>query len=180
MLFRSAIFMAGTQPTVQSSSTAAMVSGSAAAAGGPARRPAQVLAVLLDTLTALLTTMVTPETQDQHNTDVTKLKDQIAQAKAELAAEEARMDEERAALDARSQEIQAQNYRLTLDQNASNEVMIRKYRSRLPPVYEGLNLFSTPGAGPRNPAGVNRTEAPRAAPDEPRAMDPPQRMDNPP
>ena len=55
-----------------------------------------------------------------------KLKDQITQAKADLAAEEARMDEERAALDAQSQLIQAQNYRLMLDQNVSNEVMTRK------------------------------------------------------
>ena len=61
---RVAIFMAGTQPTVQSSSTAAMISGSAAGAGGPARRPAQVLSGLLDALTTLLTTAVTPEIQD--------------------------------------------------------------------------------------------------------------------
>ena len=60
---RVAVFMAGTQPTVQSSSTAAMISGSAAAAGGLAHRPAQVLAGLLDALTALLTTKVAPETQ---------------------------------------------------------------------------------------------------------------------
>ena len=58
------IFMAGTQPIVQSSSTTAMISGLAAAVGGPARRPAQVLAGLLDTLTTLLTMAVTPETQD--------------------------------------------------------------------------------------------------------------------
>ena len=95
--------MAGTQPTVQSSSTAAMVSGSAAAAGGLAHRPAQVLAGLLDALTALLTTAVTSETQDQHNADVIKLKDQITLAKADLAAEETRMAKERAALDAQSQ-----------------------------------------------------------------------------
>ena len=106
-----------------------MVSGSAAAAGGPARRPTQVLAGLLDDLMALLTIVVTLETQVQHNADVTKLRDQITQAKADLAAEEARMDEERAALDAQSQLIQAQNYRLMLDQNASNNVMRRKYRS---------------------------------------------------
>lgn len=60
---RVVIFMAGTQPIVQSSSTAAMVSGSVAAAGGPAHRPAQVLAGILDALTSLLTTAVTPETQ---------------------------------------------------------------------------------------------------------------------
>ena len=82
--------------------------------------------------------------------------DQITQAKEDLAAEEARMIEDLAALDAQSQQIQAQNYQLMLDQNASNEVLWRKYRSRLPPVYEGLNLFQTPGAGPSNPAAANR------------------------
>ena len=75
------------------------------------------------------------------------------------------MAEERAALDAQSQQIQAQNYRLMLDRTASEDVMRRKYRSRLPSVYEGLNLFQTPGAGPSNPAAANRTDAPRAAPD---------------
>src|SRR3954471_12446922 len=90
------------------------------------------------------------------------------------------MAEEWAALDAQSQLIQAQNYRLALDQNASNEVMRRKYRSRLPPVFEGLNLFNTPGAGASNPAVVNRTEAPRTAPDQPRLTEPPRRTDDPP
>ena len=43
-----------------------------------------------------------------------------------------------------------------------------------------MNLFNTPGAGPSDPAAVNRTEAPGTAPDQPRVMDPPRRMDNPP
>ena len=72
---RVAIFMAGMQPTQHSSATAAMISGSVAGAGGPARQSAQVLAGLLDALTTLLTMAVTPETQDQHNAEVTKLKD---------------------------------------------------------------------------------------------------------
>ena len=67
-----------------------------------------------------------------------------------------------------------------LYQNVLNEVLQRKYRSRLPPVYEGLNLFNTPGAGPSNPADANRIDAPRAAPDQPRMTEPPRRMDNPP
>ena len=53
----------------------------------------------------MLTTAVTPETQDQHNAEVAKLKDQITQAKEDLAAEDARMAEEWAALDAQSHQI---------------------------------------------------------------------------
>ena len=138
-----------------------MNTGSAAAAGVLARRPAQVLSGLMDAWATLLTTAVTPETQDQHNADIVKLKDQITHAKEDLATEDARMAEERAALDAQSQQIKAQNYRLMLDQNASNDVMRRKYRSRMPPVFEGLNLFNTLGAGPSNPVAANRTDTPR-------------------
>ena len=45
---RVAVFMAGTLPTLKSASTAAMNTGSAATAGGPVRRPAQVLSGLMD------------------------------------------------------------------------------------------------------------------------------------
>ena len=71
-------------------------------------------------------------------------------------------------------ELDAQAYRLMLDQNASNEVMRRRYRSHLPPVYEARNLFNTPGAGTSNQPVVNRGEAPgTGAPVQPRTMDPP-------
>ena len=80
------------------------MSGSTAAAGGLAHRPAQVLSGLLDAWATLLTTTVTPETQDQHNANIAKLKDQITQAKEDLATEDARLAEERAALDAQSQQ----------------------------------------------------------------------------
>ena len=129
-------------------------------AGVPARRPAQVLSGLLDAWTTLLTIAVTPETQDRHNAEVTKLRDQITQAKEDLAAEETRMADERAALDAQSQGIKTENCRLMLDQNASNDVLRRRHRSRLPPVYEAMNLLNTPREGPSNPAAANRVEAP--------------------
>ena len=44
----------------------------------------------------------------------------LAKAKEDLAAEGIRMAAERAALDAQTQLIQAQSFRLTMDQNASN------------------------------------------------------------
>ena len=124
-----------------------MLSGSMTAtpagAGSSAPPPAQVLSDLFNAWMALLTAEVTPDTQDQHNTEVAKLRDQIAQAKEDLAVEETRMAEERAALEAQAQWIQAENYRLLLDQNASNDVLRRRHRSRLPLVYEAMNLFVT-------------------------------------
>ena len=84
----------------------------------------------------------------------------IAQAKEELAAENARMATERAALDAQAQRIQAESFRLTLDQNASNKIMRRRHQSRLPPVYEARNLFNTPRAGTSDPPVVNRAVEP--------------------
>ena len=71
-----------------------MNTGSAAAAGVPARRPAQVLSGLMDAWATLLTTTVTPDTQDQHNAEVARLKEQITQAKEDLVAEDNRMAEE--------------------------------------------------------------------------------------
>ena len=139
----------------------------AAGAGGPAQPPAQVLSNFFDAVATLLEAEVNPANQDQHNTEVAKVKDQIAQAKADLAAENTRMAAERAELD-------AQAYRLMLDQNASNDVMRRRYRSHLPLIYEPRNLFNTPGAGTSNQPVVNRVEAPgTGAPVQPRPMDPP-------
>ena len=45
----------------------------AAGAGGPVRPPAQVLTNSLDELTTLLTAVVNPADQDQHNAVVAKL-----------------------------------------------------------------------------------------------------------
>ena len=104
------------------------------------RPPAQVLSDLFDALAALMAE-VNPANQDEHNAEIAKVKDQITQAKADLAAEDTRMAAERAALD-------AQAYRLMLDQSASNDVLKRRYRSRLLPVYEARNLFNTQEQGP--------------------------------
>ena len=99
------------------------------------RPPAQVLSDLFDALATLMAE-VNPADQDAHNAEIAKVKDQVTQAKADLAAEDTRMAAERAALD-------AQAYRIMLDQSASNEVLKRRYRSRLPPVYDARNLFNT-------------------------------------
>ena len=120
---RVGIFMAGTQAALHSSTAAPITSGSAAVtaagAGSSARPPAQVLSELFDAL-ALLMAEANPADRDVHNTEIPKIKEQITQAKADLAAEDTRMATERAALD-------AQAYRLMLDQSASQEVMRRKY-----------------------------------------------------
>ena len=123
--------------------------------GGPECPSAQVLTDFLYKLTVLLTAVVNPTDQDQHNAVVTKLRDEIALAKEELNAESARMAEERTALDAQSQRIQAESYGLMLDKNASSDVMRRRHQTRLPSVYKARNLFNTPGAGTSNPVGVN-------------------------
>ena len=70
-------------------------------------------------------------------------------------------------------ELEAQAYRLRLDQGASDDVMRRRYRSHLPPVYEPRNLFNTRGAGTSNQPMVNRAEAPvTGALVQPHMMDP--------
>ena len=94
---------------------------------------------LTDKMTTLLTATVDPADQAQHDAEVARLKLDLVKAKEDLAAEGIRMAAERAALDAQTQLIQAQSFRLTMDQNASNEVMRRRHQktqSRLPLVYD--------------------------------------------
>ena len=87
------------------------------------------------------------------------------------------MAAERAALDARAQQLQSEDFWLTMDLNASNEVMRRRHQkaqSRLPLTYDPRNLFRTPGAGPSNPPEVNRVATPGAgALVQARVMEPP-------
>ena len=151
---RVAIFMAGIQPVLNSTTVAAMTSGSTAeataGASGSARPPAQVLSELLDALATLMGVEVTPETQAHHKVDVAKLRDEIAQAKVERNAENTRMATKRAALDAQSQRIQVEAFRPSLDQTTSNAILRRRHQSHLPPVYEARNLFCTPRAGTSN------------------------------
>ena len=90
-------------------------------------------------LAMLMAAEVDAAARDQHDAEIAKVKDQIAQAKADLAIENARMATERA-------ELEAQAYRIRLDQNASEEVMRRRFQSCLPLVYEPQNVFNTPGA----------------------------------
>ena len=132
--------------------------------------PVQVLSELFDALAALMAED-NPVDQEAHNAEIAKVREQIVQAKADLAAEKDRMAAERAALD-------AQAYKLMLDQNASQEVLKQKHRSRLPLGFDPRNLFRTPGAGPSNPPQypeTNRIEAPGPGePVQPRLMGPPQ------
>ena len=57
---------------------------------------------LMDKMTALLTAVVNPEDQAQHDAEVAQLKQDIVQAKEDLSAEDVRMTTERAALDAQA------------------------------------------------------------------------------
>ena len=84
------------------------------------RPPAQVLSDLFDVL-AMLMAEVNPADQGADNAEIVKVKDHITQAKADLAAEDTRIAAEWAALD-------AQAYRIMLDQSASNEVLKRRHQ----------------------------------------------------
>ena len=143
--------MAGTQDGHNSSAATPAATGSAAAGSGdPARPPAQVLMDLMDKLTTLLTVVVEPADKAQHDAEVARVREEMVQAKENLATEETRMAAERAALDARAQQLQAETFRLSVDLNASNEVMRRRHQktqSRLPLTLDPRNLFHTPGAG---------------------------------
>ena len=123
----------------------------------------------------LLMAEVTPANQTQHNMDVAKLCDEIAQAKEDLNTENTKMAMEQASLEREAKRLQAENFHLSLDRDASNTIFSRRHVSHLPLVYDARNLFNTPGAGASNPPSVDRAvEAPAAgAPVQPHTTDPP-------
>ena len=87
----------------------------------------------------------------------------MSKAREDLEAENVKMTTERAALEADTQRIRDEAFRLNLDQNASNAVFQRRYHSRLPPQFEGRNLFNTTGAGTSNlpvVTGLLRSQGP--------------------
>ena len=90
--------------------------------------PSQILMDLTDKLTTLLTAMVEPVDKAQHDAEVARVREEMVQAKENLAVEEVRMAAERAALDVRAQQLQAETFRLSVDINASNEVMRRRHQ----------------------------------------------------
>ena len=140
--------MAGTQPGQNSTAaTAAAIWSVAAESGDPARAPAQVLMDLMDKLMTLLTAAVESADKAQHDAEVARVREEMVQAKENLVAEETWMVAERAALDARAQQLQAETFRLSVDLNASNEVMRRRHQktqSCLPLTLDPRNLFHTP------------------------------------
>ena len=82
---------------------------------------------LMDKMTALLTAVVEPADKAQHDAEVVRVCEEMAWAKENLAAEEVRMAAERTALDAPAQQLQAETFWLSVDLNASNEVMRRRH-----------------------------------------------------
>ena len=85
------------------------------------------------------------------------------------------MATERAALDDESQRIQAENFWLSLDQNASNAILRRTHQNRLPLEYDARNLFNMLGAGLSNPPELTQAvEVPvTGATTQPCVADPP-------
>ena len=131
---------------------------------------------LMDKMTALLTAVVEPADKAQHDAEVAWLHEEIVQAKENLAAKDDRMAAEQVALDAQAQQLQSEAFQLSMNLNASNEVMRRRHQktqSCLPLTYDPRNLFHTPGAGPSNPPEANRiTTLGAEAAGQSRAMEP--------
>ena len=74
------------------------------------RPPPQVLIDLMDKLMALLTATVIPANKDEHDTEVARVLEEIAQAKEAFAAEDTRLATERADLDARAHQLQSEAF----------------------------------------------------------------------
>ena len=140
---RAAVFMAGSAPAPGSTAAGATGSGS----GKPL---AQVLLDLMNELMTLMGTKVTAENQAARNTEIARLKDQMASAQEEIIALKAQMD-------AKSECLRAEAFRLDLEQQTIDAVHRMRHQSRLLAQYKARNLFNTPGIGGKAPLTVTRT-----------------------
>ena len=107
------------------------------------------LSTFVEELTARATAEVAPANKAQNDAEILQLKRRIEQAKRDL-------DAEKVMIVTRQAELDSQAFRLRMDQVSAQGIRNRRYQSRLPPVYEAMNLFGTPGAGASNNLEINR------------------------
>ena len=121
---------------------------------------------LATTLATLLETPVTAENQVERNTEVTKLREQMAQVQADITTKNTRMAELQSQFQSNVERLKTKAWRMGLRQNASEAVHQRRHMSRLPPNYEPMHLFNTPQDAPVQGARTGIPEAPFVPPEQ--------------
>lgn len=137
--------LAGTE-AAQNSMAASTVAGTGTLASVPDvaslnKTLAQPLAELMAALETLLETPMTAENLAERNTEVTKLREQMAKVQEDINAENTRMAEVQTYIHDEAERLRAEALHLNFHQNASDMVHEGRHQSRLPSNDEPTRLF---------------------------------------
>ncbi|KAI4965102.1 hypothetical protein ZWY2020_057506 [Hordeum vulgare] len=119
--------------------------------GGTSKPPAQTMTELAAEIASLMATPVTSENQESVNAELTKLREEMAKAQRDMEAGAARIETQQAAVAAETDRLNTEDWRLGIQQRASDAVHQRRYGERVPADLHPTRLFDTPrtpGAGP--------------------------------
>ncbi|KAI5001229.1 hypothetical protein ZWY2020_011286 [Hordeum vulgare] len=162
--YQIAIYVAGvTQPTQNPTG--------GDGAGETSRSPAAVLGDLAAEITRLMATPLTPENQEEINTELAKLREAVAKAHRDAEIESARIETRQAQITAERMRLNTDNWRLERQQRASDTVHQRRHQGRLPHDLNPTRLFDTPRtpwAGAAPGGGPGRPPNPTVQPAEDR------------
>ncbi|KAI5017851.1 hypothetical protein ZWY2020_042739 [Hordeum vulgare] len=113
-------------------------------AGETSRSPAAVLVDLAAEITRLMGTPLTPENQEEINTELAKLREAVAKAHRDAEVESARIQTRQAQIAAERMRLNIDNWRLEKQQRASDATHQRRHQGRLPHDLNPTRLFDTP------------------------------------
>ncbi|KAI4983851.1 hypothetical protein ZWY2020_025717 [Hordeum vulgare] len=112
--------------------------------GGTSRSPATVLVDLAAEVTRLMATPLTPENQEEINTELEKLREAVEKAHRDTEMESTRIETRQAQITAERMRLNTDNWRLERQQRASDAVHQRRHQGRLPHDLNPTRLFDTP------------------------------------
>lgn len=92
------------------------------------------------------------EDQEERNTEIAKIHEQMAKAQEDIDAENNWMVQLRTQIQQETEGLRMEAWRIGLRQHASEAVHRRRHESHLPPGFEPTRLFNTPGTGTSTPA----------------------------
>ncbi|KAI4988298.1 hypothetical protein ZWY2020_029928 [Hordeum vulgare] len=114
------------------------------------RSPAAVLVDLAAEITRLRATPLTPENQEEINTELAKLREAVAKAHWDAEIEAARIETRQAQITTERMRLSTDNWQLERQQRACDAVHQRRHQGRVPHDLNPTRLFDTPrtpGAG---------------------------------
>ncbi|KAI4975308.1 hypothetical protein ZWY2020_048915 [Hordeum vulgare] len=111
---------------------------------GSSKTPAQAMADLAAQTDKLMAIVVTAENQETINSELAKLREDMAKIQRDIEEEAARMARQQALIPAEMERLNTQGWRLERQQRASDAIHQRRHHGRLPADLNPTRLFDNP------------------------------------